>query len=144
MEVTSEDLLIELSLIDTTPTQYFLVCRFIRRATLKPLRELTFDYQVSDVWNLQEVLIREEKRRVVQDDFPESMASRVLISSSRQPTFSKLYYNRQSNPSVDNEIPIDDYLRLDVGLIWSPDDDWEIGLFGRDLPDLARKICITT
>ena len=38
-------------------------------------------------------------------------------------------------PSSYNELPIDDYLRLDLGMIWQVGAGWQIGLFGQDLLD---------
>ena len=102
--------------------------------------ELTFDYHASDSWHLQGgySYSRGKKDGEVQVDFPESMASLTSHLKIRDNLiFSKnIYYvDDRIIPSAYNEIPIDDYLRLDLGLLWRLKDDWEIGLFGRDLLD---------
>jgi hypothetical protein len=38
-------------------------------------------------------------------------------------------------PDSYNPFPIEDYLRLDLGLVWRAWSTWELGLFGRDLLD---------
>ncbi len=102
--------------------------------------ELTFDYRASDTWHLKGgySYSKGKKDGVVQDDFPESMANLTSHINLRDNLlFSQnLYYtDDRIIPSAYNEIPIDDYLRLDLGLIWRLKEDWEIGLFGRDLLD---------
>ncbi len=102
--------------------------------------ELTFDYKLSDAWRMSGgySYSQGEKDGVKQTDFPESMANLSSHLSLRDNLiFSQnLYYTGDRIiPSAYNEIPIDDYLRLDLGLVWRPKDDWEIGLFGRDLLD---------
>ena len=102
--------------------------------------ELTFDYRVSNTWNLQGgySYSKGKKDGVRQDDFPESMASLTSHLKLRDNLiFSKnLYYtDDRIIPSAYNEIPVDDYLRLDLGLVWQLKDKWEIGIFGRDLLD---------
>ncbi len=102
--------------------------------------ELTFDYHVSDTWHLKGgySYSRGMKDGEIQVDFPESMASLTSHLKIRDNLiFSKNIYYTDDRiiPSAYNEIPIDDYLRLDLGLIWQLKDDWEIGLFGRDLLD---------
>ena len=102
--------------------------------------ELTFDYRASHSWHLQGGYSYSEGKKdgVKQDDFPESMAN---LSSHLKPrddlTFiQSLYYTGDRTiPSAYNPIPIDDYLRLDLGFVWQAKDNWEIGLFGRDLLD---------
>ena len=102
--------------------------------------ELTFDYHASDTWHLEGgySYSRGKKDGEIQVDFPESMASLTSHLKIRDDLiFSKNIYYTDDRiiPSAYNEIPIDDYLRLDLGLLWRLKDDWEIGLFGRDLLD---------
>ena len=102
--------------------------------------ELTFDYRASDTWHLQGgySYSRGKKDGAVQVDFPESMASLTSHMKIRDNLlFSQnLYYtDDRIIPSAYNEIPIEEYLRLDLGLVWRLKEDWEIGLFGRDLLD---------
>ena len=102
--------------------------------------ELTFDYHPSDAWHLKGgySYSRGKKDGEIQVDFPESMASLTSHLKIRDNLiFSKNIYYMDDRiiPSAYNEIPIDDYLRLDLGLLWRLKDDWEIGLFGRDLLD---------
>ena len=65
----SEDLLIELSLYRYDTHDAVFSGPHSTSDVETTGGELTFDYQVSDVWNLRRVLLFEEKRRVVQDDF---------------------------------------------------------------------------
>ena len=45
-----------------------------------------------------------------------------------------LFYSGETKiPSDYNPITIPSHLRLDLGVVWQPKGDWEIGLFGRDL-----------
>lgn len=102
--------------------------------------ELTFDYHASDTWHLKGgySYSRGEKDGEIQVDFPESMASLTSHLKIRDNLiFSKNIYYMDDRiiPSAYNEIPIDDYLRLDLGLLWRLKDNWEIGIFGRDLLD---------
>tara|TARA_B100001248_G_scaffold257341_1_gene239680 strand:+ start:2997 stop:5210 length:2214 start_codon:yes stop_codon:yes gene_type:complete len=102
--------------------------------------ELTFDYRASDTWHLKGgySYSRGKKDGEIQVDFPESMANLSSHLKIRDNLiFSKNIYYTDDRiiPSAYNEIPIDDYLRLDLGLVWRLKDDWEIGLFGRDLLD---------
>ena len=47
-------------------------------------------------------------------------------------------------PSAYNEIPVDDYLRLDLGLVWQLKDKWEIGILDEICWILIiPKICTT-
>ena len=109
--------------------------------------ELTFDYSPSRAWHLQGGYAhsRGKKDGVVQEDFPESMANLSSHFKVRDDLiFSQsLYYTGDRTiPSAYNPIPLDDYLRLDLGLVWRPDESLEIGLFGRDLldPDHAENM----
>ena len=102
--------------------------------------ELTFDYRASRSWHLQGgySYSKGKKDGVKQDDFPESMANLSSHLKLRDDlTFiQSLYYTGDRIiPSAYNPIPIDDYLRLDLGFVWQAKDNWEIGLFGRDLLD---------
>ena len=102
--------------------------------------ELTFDYRASHSWHLQGgySYSKGKKDGVKQDDFPESMANLSSHLNLRDDlTFiQSLYYTGDRTiPSAYNPIPIDDYLRLDLGFVWQAKDNWEIGLFGRDLLD---------
>ena len=138
----STDLLIELSLyhystkdaVFSGPPDYFL-------SDVKTTGgELTFDYHASDSWHLQGgyAYSRGKKDGVVQDDFPESMANLTSHIRLRDNLlFSQNFYYTEESiiPSAYNEIPVDDYLRLDLGFVWTLKEDWEIGFFGRDLLD---------
>jgi len=102
--------------------------------------ELTFDYRASHSWHLQGgySYSKGKKDGVKQDDFPESMANLSSHLNLRDDlTFiQSLYYTGDRTiPSAYNPIPIDEYLRLDLGFVWQAKDNWEIGLFGRDLLD---------
>ena len=102
--------------------------------------ELTFDYRASHSWHLQGgySYSKGKKDGVKQDDFPGSMAnisSHYNISDDLTFIQSLYYTGDRTIPSAYNPIPIDDYLRLDLGFVWQAKDNWEIGLFGRDLLD---------
>ena len=102
--------------------------------------ELTFDYHASDTWYLEGgySYSRGKKDGEIQIDFPESMAnltSHIKIRDNLLFSQNLYYTDDRIIPSAYNEIPIDDYLRLDLGLVWRLKEDWEIGLFGRDLLD---------
>jgi outer membrane receptor protein involved in Fe transport len=102
--------------------------------------ELTFDYSPSTLWHLQGgySYSKGKKDGVTQEDFPESMAnlsSHLRVRDDLIFSQSLYYTGDRTIPSAYNEIPIDDYLRLDLGLIWRPAESLEIGLFGRDLLD---------
>ncbi|HAE10159.1 MAG TPA: hypothetical protein DCG39_00805, partial [Opitutae bacterium] len=102
--------------------------------------ELTFDYNPSASWRLRGgySYSRGKKDGAPQEDFPESMSNLSSHLNLRDDLiFSQsLYYTGERTiPSAYNPIPVDDYLRLDLGLVWRPDESLEIGLFGRDLLD---------
>ena len=102
--------------------------------------ELTFDYRASYSWHLQGgySYSKGKKDGVKQDDFPESMAnisSHYKISDDLTFIQSLYYTGDRTIPSAYNPIPIDEYLRLDLGFLWQTKENWEIGLFGRDLLD---------
>lgn len=100
--------------------------------------ELSFDWEVSSFWKLRggysfaqgEI---EGKRSY---DFPENTGSlNSIVSYSDRLTFTQsLFYSGSTEiPSDYNPITIPSHLRLDLGAIWHPSEDWEIGFFGRDL-----------
>ena len=102
--------------------------------------ELTFDYRASRSWHLQGgySYSKGKKDGVKQDDFPDSMAnlsSHYKIRDNLTFIQSLYYTGDRTIPSAYNPIPIDEYLRLDLGFIWQTKENWEIGLFGRDLLD---------
>jgi outer membrane receptor protein involved in Fe transport len=102
--------------------------------------ELTFDYRASHSWHLQGgySYSKGKKDGVKQDDFPESMAnlsSHLKLMDDLTFIQSLYYTGDRTIPSAYNPIPIDDYLRLDLGFVWQAKENWEIGLFGRDLLD---------
>ena len=102
--------------------------------------EFTFDYRATHSWHLQGGYSYSEGKKdgIKQDDFPESMAnvsSHLKIRDNLIFSKSLYYTGERIIPSAYNPIPIDDYLRLDLGLIWQAKNNWEIGLFGRDLLD---------
>ena len=109
--------------------------------------ELTFDYRASHAWHLQGgySYSRGKKDGATQEDFPESMAnlsSHLKVRDDLIFTQSLYYTGERTIPSAYNPIPLDDYLRLDLGLVWRPDESLEIGFFGRDLldPDHAENM----
>lgn len=110
--------------------------------------ELTFDYRASHAWHLQGgySFSRGKKDGAPQEDFPESMANLSSHLKVRDDLIftQSLYYTdeRTLAPESYNPFPLDDYLRLDLGLVWRPDETLEIGLFGRDLldPDHAENM----
>ena len=102
--------------------------------------ELTFNYIPSSFWELQGSYSysQGEKEGVRQTDFPESMASlaSVIHANDDLKFVQNLYFTGDRVlPSSYNELPIDDYLRLDLGMIWQVGEGWRIGLFGQDLLD---------
>ena len=138
----SADLLIELSLYHyNTEDAVFSGPPIYSLSDVKTTGgELTFDYHASDSWHLQGgyAYSRGKKDGVVQDDFPESMANLTSHIRLRDNLlFSQNFYYTEERiiPSAYNEIPVDDYLRLDLGFVWTLKEDWEIGFFGRDLLD---------
>ena len=109
--------------------------------------ELTFDYRASHAWHLQGgySFSRGKKDGAPQEDFPESMAnmsSHLKVRDDLIFTQSLYYTGERTIPSAYNPIPLEDQLRLDLGLVWRPDESLEIGLFGRDLldPDHAENM----
>ena len=85
------------------------------------------------------------RRTAPQEDFPESMAnmsSHLKVRDDLIFTQSLYHTGERTIPSAYNPIPLEDQLRLDLGLVWRPDESLEIGLFGRDLldPDHAENM----
>jgi iron complex outermembrane receptor protein len=102
--------------------------------------ELTFNYMPNNFWELQGSYSysKGKKEGVRQTDFPESMASLKSVIHARDDLkFVQNFYFTGDRilPSAYNELPIDDYLRLDLGMIWQVGEGWQIGLFGQDLLD---------
>ena len=100
--------------------------------------ELSIDWEVSKFWRLRGgySLARGKVEGVREFDFPEQTASlRSLFKYSDNLSFTQsLFYADETQiPSDYNPITIPSHLRLDLGLVWLPRQDWEIGLFGRDL-----------
>ena len=100
--------------------------------------ELSIDWEVSKFWRLRGgySLARGEVEGFREFDFPEQTASlRSLFKYSDNLSFTQsLFYSDETQiPSDYNPITIPSHLRLDLGLVWRPRQDWEIGLFGRDL-----------
>jgi iron complex outermembrane receptor protein len=102
--------------------------------------ELTFNYMPNNLWELQGSYSysKGKKEGVRQTDFPESMASFKSVIHARDDLkfVQNIYFTGDRIlPSAYNELPIDDYLRLDLGMIWQVGEGWQIGLFGQDLLD---------
>jgi hypothetical protein len=104
--------------------------------------ELTFNYIPNEFWELQGSYSYSEGKKEGESekstDFPESMASlKSLVHAKDNLKFvQNLYFTGDRIlPSAYNELPIDDYLRLDLGMIWQVGEGWQIGLFGQDLLD---------
>lgn len=100
--------------------------------------ELSIDWEVSHAWRLRGgySLARGEVEGERKYDFPEQTASlRSIFHHSDDLSFTQsLFYADETQiPSDYNPISIPAHLRLDLGLIWKPAEDWEIGVFGRDL-----------
>ena len=146
----SDRLLIELSLYDydTKNAVFSGPPVYVPNEVRTTGGELTFDYRASHAWHLQGgySFSRGKKDGAPQEDFPESMANLSSHLKVRDDLIftQSLYYTgeRTLAPDSYNPFPIDDYLRLDLGLVWRPDDSLEIGLFGRDLlePDHAENM----
>ena len=136
----SEDLLIELSLYhyDTKDAIFSGPPRYEPNDVKTSGGELTFDYRASQVWRLQGgyTFSRGKKDGARQTDFPETMANlSSQISLKDNLIFSQSFYYTDDRviPSAYNEILVENYLRLDLGLTLRTSQNWEIGLFGRDL-----------
>ena len=104
--------------------------------------ELTFNYKPNSFWELQGSYSYSEGKKEGESekstDFPESMASlkSLYMQKDNLKFVQNLYFTgNRILPSAYNELPIDDYLRLDLGMIWQVGEGWQIGLFGQDLLD---------
>ena len=64
-----------------------------------------------------------------------NLTSHLKLKDDLTFTQNVYYVGDRIIPSVYNRIPVDGYIRLDLGLVWQFEKDWEIGLFGRDLLD---------
>ena len=100
--------------------------------------ELSIDYRASDLWRIRGgySFARGEVEGARVYDFPENTAS--LSShfkySDEVTLIQNLFYSGKTEiPSDYNPITIPSHLRLDLGVVWQTNGDWEIGLFGRDL-----------
>lgn len=141
----NEDFLIELSsyYYDTTnavvsATNLASVNAYEARDTKAWGGELSIDWDVSNVWNLRGgySLARGEIEGERNYDFPEQTASLTsrLAYSDNLTFVQSLYYSDETQiPSDYNPVTIPSHLRLDLGIVWEASDDWEVGLFGRDL-----------
>lgn len=102
--------------------------------------EFTFDFAPVDSWQLKGGASRtfSKKEGVESSDFPKTIANLSSHLRLRDDlTFSQNFYYTSARviPSSYNPIPVPAHLRMDLGLVWRPDDSLEIGLFGRDLLD---------
>ncbi len=102
--------------------------------------EFTFDFAPVDSWQLKGGVSRtfSEKEGVESSDFPKTIANMSSHLRLRDDlTFSQNFYYTSTRviPSSYNPISVPAHLRMDLGLVWRPDETWEIGLFGRDLLD---------
>ena len=100
--------------------------------------EISFDYMVSDLWRLRGgySFARGKVAGVRVYDFPENTASfsSHFKYSDEVTLIQNLFYSGETAiPSDYNPITIPSHLRLDLGVVWQTNSDWEIGLFGRDL-----------
>jgi outer membrane receptor protein involved in Fe transport len=100
--------------------------------------ELSIDWHASDLWRLRGgySLAKGKVDGVRVYDFPENTAS--LSShfkySDEVTLIQNLFYSGETKiPSDYNPITIPSHLRLDLGIVWRTQGNWEIGLFGRDL-----------
>ena len=99
--------------------------------------ELSIDYRASAQWRIRggySIARGVEGSRVY--DFPENTAS--LSShfkySDDVTLIQNIFYSGSTQiPSDYNPISIPSHLRLDLGVVWQTKENWEIGLFGRDL-----------
>ena len=119
----SEDLLIELSLYhyDTKDAIFSGPPQYEPNDVKTTGGELTFDYRASQAWRLQGgyTFSRGKKDGARQTDFPETMANlSSQISLKDNLIFSQSFYYTDDRviPSAYNDISVEDYLRLDLGL----------------------------
>ena len=100
--------------------------------------ELSFDYRASDLWRIRGgySIARGEVDGSRVYDFPEttaSLSSHFKYSDDVTLIQNLFYSGKTEIPSDYNPITIPSHLRLDLGVVWQANGDWEIGLFGRDL-----------
>jgi outer membrane receptor for ferrienterochelin and colicin len=100
--------------------------------------ELSFDYRASDLWRIRGgySIARGEVDGSRVYDFPEttaSLSSHFKYSDDVTLIQNLFYSGKTEIPSDYNPITIPSHLRLDLGVVWQTNGDWEIGLFGRDL-----------
>ena len=100
--------------------------------------ELSIDYRASAQWRIRGgySIARGEVEGSRVYDFPENTAS--LSShfkySDDVTLIQNIFYSGSTQiPSDYNPISIPSHLRLDLGVVWQTKENWEIGLFGRDL-----------
>ena len=100
--------------------------------------EFSLNWKASDLWRLRGGYSvaggKVEGVRVY--DFPEytaSLSSQFKYSDQVTLVQSLFYSGKTQIPSDYNPILIPSHLRLDLGVVWEPQDGWQIGLFGRDL-----------
>ena len=100
--------------------------------------ELSIDYRASAQWRIRGgySIARGEVEGSRVYDFPENTAS--LSShfkySDDVTLIQNIFYSGSTQiPSDYNPISIPSHLRLDLGIVWQTKENWEIGLFGRDL-----------
>ena len=100
--------------------------------------ELSVDYRASAQWRIRGgySIARGEVEGSRVYDFPENTAS--LSShfkySDDVTLIQNIFYSGSTQiPSDYNPISIPSHLRLDLGIVWQTKENWEIGLFGRDL-----------
>lgn len=102
--------------------------------------EFTFNYVPADFWSLKGGASRtfSEKEGVESTDFPKTIAnltSHLRLRDDLIFTQNFYYVSDRIIPSSYNPVPVPAHLRMDLGLVWRPDDSLEIGVFGRDLLD---------
>jgi outer membrane receptor protein involved in Fe transport len=100
--------------------------------------ELSIDYRASDLWRIRGgySIARGEVEGSRVYDFPEntaSLSSHFKYSDDVTLIQNLFYSGKTEIPSDYNPITIPSHLRLDLGVVWQTNGDWEIGLFGRDL-----------
>jgi iron complex outermembrane receptor protein len=100
--------------------------------------ELSIDYRASAQWRIRGgySIARGEVEGVRVYDFPEntaSLSSHFKYSDDITLIQNIFYSGSTQIPSDYNSISIPSHLRLDLGVVWKTNENWEIGIFGRDL-----------
>ena len=100
--------------------------------------ELSVDYRASAQWRIRGgySIARGEVEGVRVYDFPEntaSLSSHFKYSDDITLIQNIFYSGSTQIPSDYNSISIPSHLRLDLGVVWKTNENWEIGIFGRDL-----------